>query len=188
MSPCDLKILIVNLFQEDCGSLKCLSCGNIFCRTDLEVFVCNSGDPLFHGQFWCSFSSWYSCIMYLKGIWIPHLVSHQALLGPRLQQGRMRTNSRFPCLLAARGVVSLFLVWGEGGRVSTGQAGGMTQVVCPPLWWCWVQGVSLVTRFCFQQPVFAPGSSKVAAEFFGLCVFCPEFAQLQISAASFSPT
>ena len=93
-----------------------------------------------------------------------------------------------PCLLAPRGVVSLLLVWGEGGRVSTSQAGGMTQVACPPLWWCWVQGVYLVTRFCSQQPVFAPGSSEVAAKFFGLCVFCPEFAQLRISAAVFSPT
>ena len=44
MSPCDLKILIVNLFQEDGGNLKCLSCGTIFCRTGLDILVCNPGD------------------------------------------------------------------------------------------------------------------------------------------------
>ena len=108
MSPCDLKILIVNLFQEDGGNLKCLSCGTIFCRTGLDILVCNPGDPLFHGQFWCSFSSWYSCIMYLKGIWIPHLESTRLYWGPSCNRGEWEQTAGFLACLLPR-VVSLFL-------------------------------------------------------------------------------
>jgi len=34
-----------------------------------------------------------------------------------------------------------FLTWGEGRSVSRLQAGGVSQVVCPSLWWC--RGASL---------------------------------------------
>ena len=61
--------------------------------------------------------------MYLKGIWIPHLVSHKALLGPQLQQGGVGTNGKFPCLLAPPGG-KLVPLWGEGGRASTARQEG----------------------------------------------------------------
>lgn len=94
-----------------------------------------------------------------------HIWYHTGFTGaPAPQQGGMGTNRRFPCLLAPW-VVSLFLVWGGGWACAHGQAGGMTQVLCAPLWWCCVQRVHLVPRFCFQQSVFTPGSSEAAAEF-----------------------
>ena len=34
------------------------------------------------------------------------------------------------------GGTSWFLIWGEGRGVSRGRAGGVAQVVCPPLRWC----------------------------------------------------
>ena len=44
-------------------------------------------------------------------------------------------------------------------------------MVCPPPWWCWVQGVCAVPCFCSWHSVYAPGSSKLSVGFFGLSEF-----------------
>ena len=58
--------------------------------------------------------------------------SGRALLGPLPQQEGARTNSPFLALWAGEGA-SVVLTWGEGRGVSRNQAGGVAQVVCPPL-------------------------------------------------------
>ena len=79
--------------------------------------------------------------------------SGKALLGPLLQQGGSGNKQQVPLLVRSpggQGVVSLFLIWGEGRGVARGPARGVAQVFCPPLrWWC-VQGA------CVQYPAFAP--------------------------------
>lgn len=67
----------------------------------------------------------------------------------------------FACSL--RGA-SWFLIVDEGKSGSRGQAGGVTEVVCPPFGCAVCQGH-------VQDPVFAPGSQEVAVGFFwSFCV------------------
>ena len=63
--------------------------------------------------------------------------------------GGARTSNRFLC--------SWFLLWGDGGGVSRGRAEGVAEVVCPPLWWCCVQGAGAVVP-CFCSLLFGSGS------------------------------
>ena len=60
-------------------------------------------------------------------------------------------------LLSPQGGVSTFLTWGQGGGLThvgsgwgpdRGLAGGVAQVVCPPLWWWCVQGACAIPCFC----------------------------------------
>ena len=60
-------------------------------------------------------------------------------------------------LLSHQGGVSTFLTWGQGGGLThvgsgwgpdRGLAGGVAQVVCPPLWWWCVQGACAIPCFC----------------------------------------
>ena len=70
--------------------------------------------------------------------------------------------------LSGGGACSLYGV--KVGVCPRGQAGGVAQVVCPPLrWWC-VQGACAVPCLCSR--IFKSGSWV----FWSLCIFCPEFA------------
>lgn len=62
-----------------------------------------------------------------------------------------------------------------------GQAGGVAQVVCPPPWWCCVQGPCTV-------PCFGPNSSEVAVRFLVfLHLVVHNLPQLHIRIVIFSP-
>ena len=107
----------------------------------------------------------------------------------RLRQGfkgapGAKISKRFPCLLTPwRGTI-WFLTWGEDRGGSRGQAEGMAWVVCPLLWWCYVQGPCAVPCFCSQHPAFSAGSSEVAVGFcILLSIICSVCIQL-----FFSPT
>ena len=71
-------------------------------------------------------------------------------------------------------------MWSEGRGGSRGQARGVAYVVCPPPWWCCVQGSCAVPCFCSQHPVFV-----------GLLVFLylvvHNLPQLHMHSDTFSP-
>ena len=58
-------------------------------------------------------------------------------------------------------------------------------MVCPPLWWCCVQGACAGPCFFSQPPAFAPSSSEVALGLFWflfilLSRICPDWACTQL--------
>lgn len=77
-------------------------------------------------------------------------------------------------LIPEKGRVSWFLIWGEGGSVQgLGWRGGLHGLPSSKE----VLSVGGMT----QDSAFAPGSSKLAVGFFGLCIFCPEFVPTAVS-------
>ena len=71
-------------------------------------------------------------------------------------------------LLPLQGGVNWSLVWGEGRNVSSSLARGVAYVVCPPFWWCCVQGPCIAPCFYSRHPAFDPGPLEVEVGFFGL--------------------
>ena len=91
----------------------------------------------------------------------PGKPSGKALLGAPPASGLSENKQQVPFLgCPLRGGLSLFLIWGEGGDVSRGWAGG-------GLRWDCVHG---------SCSVFTLGSSEVTFGVYGLCIFCPGFA------------
>lgn len=81
-------------------------------------------------------------------------------------------------LLTPRGGGHVDSLFGIRVGVCPEVAGGTASVACPPLWWYCVQRACIALCFCFQQLVFDPGSSEVAAEFppISLYLLGPELA------------
>ena len=80
----------------------------------------------------------------------------------------------------------MFLIWGEGRGVSRGRAGAVAEVVCPPLWWCCVQGGLRRTLLWLPTPVFA--LQKQAVGFLvSLYLVVQNLPQLRMHAVIFSP-
>ena len=92
--------------------------------------------------------------------------SGRAFWGLLAAAWKVRTGS----LLCPWGGMSAFLMWGQGGGLTGAWAGGVAQVVCPPLWWSCVQGACAIPCFC--SGLFKSGSWVLGSLF----VTCPEFA------------
>ena len=92
--------------------------------------------------------------------------SGRAFWGLLAAAWKVRTGS----LRCPWGGMSAFLTWGQGGGLTGAWAGGVAQVVCPPLWWWCVQGACSVPCFC--SGLFKSGDWV----FRSVCIFCPEFA------------
>ena len=89
--------------------------------------------------------------------------SGKALLGPLLQQEGAKTSNSFPCSLPeGQRAGSLYAV--RCG--SWGQAGGVAQVFCPPLWWCCVQGACTEPCFSPDTLLLLPALQKWHLSFF----------------------
>ena len=82
----------------------------------------------------------------------------------------------------------MFFIRGEGGGLSSGQAGGKAEVVCPRLRWLCVQGACVEPCFCSQHPVFTPDFPKVADGILvSLYLLQPKFALTEEHMVIFSP-
>ena len=104
------------------------------------------------------------------------------------REEREQVTDSLACLFPKVGASS-FLIRNEGRDVSRGLARRVAWVVCPPFRWCCVQGACTVPCFCYQLPVFAPGSSEVAVGLFcGFFVsFVQNLPQLHMHTVTFSP-
>ena len=102
--------------------------------------------------------------------------SGKSLLRLMLQHEGAKTSNRCSCLLPEEGM-SWSLIWGEGRGGSSGWAGGVAWVVCPPPWWCWVQGSCTVPCFCSQH--LRSGSWVFWSFCILLSIICPSCACMQ---------
>ena len=123
---------------------------------------------------------WYVLLLLIRALGLPQSIEWlkaRQEIQARLYWGpccSSREWKQVTSSLACKEPGSWFLILGEGRGVSRGWGGGVAQGVCPPLWWCWVQGACTVPCFC--SGLCRSGSWG----FFGLFVSCcPEFALIK---------
>ena len=144
-------------------------------------YCCKWHFILLHG--WILFHCVYVCVCVcvcvylerLKGKWQWTFVSKipfgKALLGPLQQQGRSRTNNRFPNLLPKGGQLVACIVWRQGSVQWSGLGwlGCFAYSLGGGVFMGQMQYPAFVPALCFCSLLFKSGIWV----FSSVCIFCP---------------